>query len=1343
MATSPKRTTPTMTDSGSEYFSVLSENQGMTAVTNQGVFSKHLRSDNQQSVSVFTKDLGMPDKKERESTLNELHRLKQLNHANVVKILAYRIKKDTTLLEVVTEFHGETLATQLSECKRRGSLTLPINDIMSVSLNMTDALSYLQKQGIVHNQIRPGCIFAGEKNSETGTQRYILGDFDLASGQSNEPNRSLYTAPELYNKDAKPTHESDRYSMGVILYTLYSGKDRFPTQSSGVDLTDEQLGDLKLKFQGAPPPIELGGGSSGRSSPTTKAKFDQNIFYPQQSQSDSVTSAAITNVSIEPDVRTFPHQLRSVVQGLLATEPSSRTPTSLLLQQLTHLAKPISVFENHRNRVLQLFFSSPTTSMADVTAALVQHYQLDKNEIYYVHQEFNHVVAALESEGRDNIKVPQGAAYDVLQNVNYASSEDVWTIKLIAKGEGCEQGTPYDTSWPETRVSEAEVEEFTLIEPSAAEVQSQNLDRQVKTCQHMAWVAKQQCETAIALRRDLEMCRQKMDATITQSEEALCTWNVVFKLCQTQKAVLKTIAESSGDGPMDELDAILPSETCAEMQGSDSQAINSAKHLLRNTDPSDTSGAIQQLVKDTQKLKDIAARSTALLEVTESTLTRGADADLCHQSAMSCHLNIMENAQALNNSFMKSLSKVKILMPHVEDLLQERTSEAKKLERIKTALFTQQNRMTAHATKKARKLEMEMQALQATKASCASSQRQMLELEAELEQSRQQLTALNDMVSNLRTTIADQTCAHEAEKAEFTEKMAEFKETLAEQTRDHETEMERVKAEFREREGEHDSQVARLGQQIALLKEQIQNLEEELMETGQAAKETQATEAESSRKVRELEKMLASSNAEREATVQDLTKKLSVLDSDLTFAESKLESAEQANEDLLQQMLRTGDRHLVELQTKDSLVASLKLDLDYERKQSESLKGRTTTLEKELEELHEELEDALSGQDNSLEITIQEQNETISNLRIQLTQQQDLVAERDETLAKLSEELSQEKVAVEHHQNQLSELCTVSSKLREELTSVKETLASKEELIEESEDLKAVNLNLQEELTELRCDMAQHRASATTNNDVLDALQQDKSMLEQELDALQQDKSKLEEKVSNLTSTLEQFKSSADDLKGEFAVTRSELDAVRKGQADADAYAAQLVSDLSTAQEKLQVLEQELAAVQQNAAAKEEYLTVDFEKRKEEMADEIVKLNAQMVADRRRHETAMRDSTAKMHELEEQVEELLREARTGGATKPTKAADGSATARKPKFVYGQVVELEPLKIGGGSPDGWVIKGSNNTNIINFREISHNLNFQSATTAMAQIITEWNSDKEGVCLHIISIDGEDI
>jgi serine/threonine protein kinase len=1290
-STSPKRTTPTMTDSGSEYFAVLSENQGMTALTTQGVWSKFLRSDNQQSVSVFTKDLGMPDKKERERTLSELNGLKQLNHPNIVRILAYRIKKDTTQLEIVTKFYGETLATQISDCKRRGCPALPINDILSVSLNMADALSYLQEKGIVHNQIRPSCIFAGEKNSEIGSQSYLLGDFDLARKQLNEPKRSLYTAPELYNKDAKPTHQSDLYSLGVVMYTLYSGKDLFPTQSSnGIVMTDEQLGDLKLKFQGTPPPIELSRDSSGRSSPATKVKLDENVFYPQQShqESDSATTAAgavTANVSIEPDVRTFPHQLRSVVQGLLATEPGSRTSTSILLQRLAYLAKPVSVFENHRNRVLQLFFPSPTTSIADVTAALVQHYQLDKNEIYFIHQDFNHVVAALESKGRDNIKVPQSAAYNVLQNVNYSSSENVLPIKLVVKKEGCENGTQYVTSWPETRVTEAEVEEFTLIEPSAAEVQSQNLDRQVKTCQHMAWVDKQQCETAIALRRYLEIYRQEMNTTIIQSEEALCTCNVFFKLCRTQKAVLKTIAESSGNGPMDELDTILPSESGPDMQGGDSQAVNSAKHWLRNTDPSDTSGAIQQLAKETQKLKDIAARSTTLLEVTESTLTKGADADLCHQSAINCHLNIMGKAQALNNTLLDSLSKVKILMPHMKDLLQERTSEAKKLERIKTLLFTHQNRMTAHATKKAHKLEMEMQALQTTKAD-TSSQRQMLE--AELERNQQLIVALEDQVSNLRTTMTDQNC-------------------------DHETEMERVKAEFREREGEHDTQVAALRQEIMALRDQAQMLEEEFLETSQAADETRATEA---RKVTELERMLASSNTEREATVQDLTEKLSVLESDLIFAEGKLETAEQANEDLLQQMLRTGDRHLVELQTKDSFAAALKLELDYERKLAESLKGRTTSLEKELQELHEQLEDALSGQDDSArEITIQEQNETISTLRIQLTG-------RDVTIAKLSEELAKEKMAVEKHQNQVTKLSAEISELDEELKSV---LVSKEELIEESEDVKTVNLNLQEELTELRCDIAQHRANAITNS------------------ALRQDKSMLEETVSKLTATLAQFESSADELQDQLVVTRSELDKVRKDQADADAYAAQTVSDFNTANEKLQVLEQELAAVKQDAVAKEEYMTVEFEKRKEEMADEIVKLNAEMVADRRRHETAMRDCTATTHELEEQLEELLREARTGGATKPAKAANGSAAASKPKFKYDQVVELEPLKIGGGGPNGWVIKGSNNTNIINFREISHNLNFQSASTAMAQIITEWKNDKQGVCLHIISIDGEDI
>lgn len=99
-------------------------------------------------------------------------------------------------------------------------------DILQMFLQITDAVAYLHKHKILHNDLKPQNILI-----EPG-DRLILSDFGLSTRVSPFRRRRkvpdtiwgspVYLAPELA-EGKPPSFSSDVYSLGVILFLLYTG----------------------------------------------------------------------------------------------------------------------------------------------------------------------------------------------------------------------------------------------------------------------------------------------------------------------------------------------------------------------------------------------------------------------------------------------------------------------------------------------------------------------------------------------------------------------------------------------------------------------------------------------------------------------------------------------------------------------------------------------------------------------------------------------------------------------------------------------------------------------------------------------------------------------------------------------------------------------------------------------------------------------------------------------------------------------------------------------------------------------------------------------------------------
>lgn len=151
--------------------------------------------------------------------------LRQLNHPNIVKVLDSF--QDNGRYYLVMEYvGGGSLATLLHKQPR-----LPIERVLQIGLELSDALTRTHHLNIIHRDIKPANVLL----AEDGTPR--LTDFGTAmTGNENrltEPGLVIgtfaYLSPETCNGDALDLR-ADIWSFGVLLYQMLTGEVPFPTE---------------------------------------------------------------------------------------------------------------------------------------------------------------------------------------------------------------------------------------------------------------------------------------------------------------------------------------------------------------------------------------------------------------------------------------------------------------------------------------------------------------------------------------------------------------------------------------------------------------------------------------------------------------------------------------------------------------------------------------------------------------------------------------------------------------------------------------------------------------------------------------------------------------------------------------------------------------------------------------------------------------------------------------------------------------------------------------------------------------------------------------------------------
>jgi serine/threonine protein kinase len=168
---------------------------------------------------VFAEALGDKEhgKRYKKLFLTEASLAGKLAHPHIVSI--YDAVADDEASYIVMEYVDGTTLEQYS----RAENLLPINKVIEIIFKCTKALDYAAKQGVIHRDIKPANIMLSGENDIKIT------DFGAALTSATETTQitgigsPAYMSPEQVKEQAL-THQTDIFSLGVVLYQMLTGK---------------------------------------------------------------------------------------------------------------------------------------------------------------------------------------------------------------------------------------------------------------------------------------------------------------------------------------------------------------------------------------------------------------------------------------------------------------------------------------------------------------------------------------------------------------------------------------------------------------------------------------------------------------------------------------------------------------------------------------------------------------------------------------------------------------------------------------------------------------------------------------------------------------------------------------------------------------------------------------------------------------------------------------------------------------------------------------------------------------------------------------------------------------
>ena len=160
-----------------------------------------------------------------ENTLKEIEILRSLDHPNIVKY--FESYEDENYLHIVMEYiPGESLYNIIKKNNNK-KINFKEKEIKEIILNLLKVVSFLHKKKIVHRDLKLENILFSIPNDYSSLK---IIDFGLSSNFTLKKEKFIvgtpyYMSPEMI--EGIYHYKSDLWSIGVILYSLITGKYPF------------------------------------------------------------------------------------------------------------------------------------------------------------------------------------------------------------------------------------------------------------------------------------------------------------------------------------------------------------------------------------------------------------------------------------------------------------------------------------------------------------------------------------------------------------------------------------------------------------------------------------------------------------------------------------------------------------------------------------------------------------------------------------------------------------------------------------------------------------------------------------------------------------------------------------------------------------------------------------------------------------------------------------------------------------------------------------------------------------------------------------------------------------
>ena len=164
----------------------------------------------------------------RKLFFNEAYTAGTLTHPNIINIFDAGVEGETCYIVMEYIDGGQTLKSFTKE-----DSLLPVDKVVEIAFKCAKALDYAHRQGIIHRDIKPTNILL------TSDMDVKIGDFSIAHVNKPDDTQTVpmgvmgsprYMSPEQLRED-KIGHQTDIFSLGLIMYELLSGRHPFKSDS--------------------------------------------------------------------------------------------------------------------------------------------------------------------------------------------------------------------------------------------------------------------------------------------------------------------------------------------------------------------------------------------------------------------------------------------------------------------------------------------------------------------------------------------------------------------------------------------------------------------------------------------------------------------------------------------------------------------------------------------------------------------------------------------------------------------------------------------------------------------------------------------------------------------------------------------------------------------------------------------------------------------------------------------------------------------------------------------------------------------------------------------------------